>query len=163
MTRPTVKYEREGVIALDLGTKTGYAHNLYDAQSLESGSLNFANKQRRESRSMTGVRLREWLTTLLRETSAKIVVYEEVRRHIGVDAAHHHGMMLAAMMEACDAVDVPFVSVPVAKIKQFATGKGNAKKHAMMEACFDNYQRIVKDDNEADAVHLFHYYQRIGG
>jgi len=83
------------------------------------------------------------------------VVVEEVRRHIGVDAAHVYGALLGAVQAFCDKREprVSYHGVPVGTIKKFATGKGNAGKPDMIEAVRQWGFKPV-DDNEADAIAL---------
>ena len=54
----------------------------------------------------------------------------------------------------CDEHGIPHEGVPVGEIKRGWTGKGNAKKEAMIaEAVRRGYSPA--DDNEADAIALF--------
>ncbi len=85
------------------------------------------------------------------------VAIEEVRRHMGVDAAHAYGGALAVVTAWCEANGVPYEGLPVATIKKHATGKGNAKKDAMMNAAALKWPHIVlEDDNHADALLIGH-------
>ena len=54
------------------------------------------------------------------------VVYEQVRRHTGVDASHAYGGWLAILTAWCEHHVIPYEGVPVGTIKRFATGRGNA-------------------------------------
>jgi Holliday junction resolvasome RuvABC endonuclease subunit len=81
------------------------------------------------------------------------VYFEEVRRHVGVDAAHAYGGFLAHLTAWCEHHQIPYQGVPVGTIKKHATGKGNAVKAAMMAAVRAKGFLPV-DDNEADALAL---------
>jgi Holliday junction resolvasome RuvABC endonuclease subunit len=81
------------------------------------------------------------------------VYFEEVRRHVGVDAAHAYGGFLAHLTAWCEHHQIPYQGVPVGTIKKHATGKGNADKAAMMAAVRAK-GFLPADDNEADALAL---------
>ena len=50
--------------------------------------------------------------------------------------------------------DLPYVAIPPATLKKFATGKGNAKKELMREAWLQFSGDDVPDDNQVDAAWL---------
>jgi Holliday junction resolvasome RuvABC endonuclease subunit len=140
------------VLALDLGTTTGWALRLGD-RSILSGIQTF-RAGRFEGGGMRYLRLTNWLVEIaMRAHGIRRIVFEEVRRHAGTDAAHVYGGFLGTLTSWCEAHEVPYESVPVGTIKRFATGKGNADKAAMtaaMRAC----GFAPADDNEADAIAL---------
>ena len=81
-----------------------------------------------------------------------------MRRHVGTDAAHVYGGLLAVLTSWGELRGVPYEGVPVGTIKRHATGKGNANKDSMIAAArsrgFD-----PTDDNEADALALLGWAQ----
>jgi Holliday junction resolvasome RuvABC endonuclease subunit len=79
------------------------------------------------------------------------VVFEEVRRHAGTDAAHAYGGFLATLSSWCEEHEVPYQGVPVGTIKRFIAGKGNADKEAVIAAVRAR-GFAPADDNEADAI-----------
>lgn len=101
---------------------------------------------------MRFLRLRNYLRELLDLQPPTVVAYEEVRRHMGVDAAHVYGGIVAVISEECEARRIPYAGVPVASVKRHATGKGNAQKGAMIEAVKRLLPNFTGDDNEADAI-----------
>jgi Holliday junction resolvasome RuvABC endonuclease subunit len=84
------------------------------------------------------------------------IYFEEVRRHLGVDAAHVYGGLLATLTAWCERHQIPYQGVPVGTIKRHATGKGNAGK-AEVIAAMKALGHPVTDDNEADALALLHW------
>ena len=138
------------MLALDLGTTTGWAMRLSDG-TIVSGTMSF-RPGRYEGGGMRYLRFRSWMDELRRQAPTLSAVYfEEVRRHAGTDAAHIYGGFLAHLAAWCELRQLPYQGVPVGVIKRHATGKGNADKQAMISAVSSRGFRIT-DDNEADAV-----------
>lgn len=141
------------VLALDLGTTTGWAWKLNETPvchgtwSLKPGRF--------EGGGMRFVKFRN----RLREFSGMptLVVFEEVRRHAGTDAAHVYGGLMATLTAWCEEEKIPYAGVPVGTIKKFWTGSGNASKEAMIARCARFGFPQVTDDNEADAIALLHW------
>jgi hypothetical protein len=140
------------ILALDLGTVTGWA--LRDHEGLiHSGSQSF-KPRRFDGGGMRYLRFTDWLSDLDRMAGPfGRVVFEEVRRHAGTDAAHIYGGLMATLTAWAELRGVPYQGVPVGSIKKFATGKGNANKDAMMAAA-RGWGHAPADDNEADAIAL---------
>lgn len=90
------------------------------------------------------------------------VFFEEVRRHVGVDAAHAYGGFLAHLTAWCEHHGIPYQGVPVGTIKKHATGKGNGDKKAVIAAIKAKGFDPV-DDNEADALALLDWALKNGG
>lgn len=139
------------ILALDLGTKTGWAM-LKDGQRF-SGTDSFT-PGRYQGGGIRFLRFHEWLLTHAAEID--LVVFEEVRRHLGTDAAHVYGGFLAVLTSFCEQHTIPYEGVPVGTIKKHATGKGNANKSLMMAAAKDRGWN-PEDNNEADALWLLDY------
>ena len=62
-----------------------------------------------------------------------------------------YGGFLATLSTWCEQHGIPYEGVPVGTIKRYVTGKGNANKHAVIEAVRARGYRPA-DDNEADAI-----------
>ena len=138
------------ILALDLGTTTGWAIR-NDRCRILHGTAEF-RPSRYEGGGMRYLRFGKWLDQTLEVTGGIDAVYfEEVRRHIGTDAAHTYGGFLAALTSWCEAKVIAYQGVPVGTIKRFATGKGNADKQAMIAAVRERGFE-PGDDNEADAI-----------
>lgn len=138
------------VIALDLGTTTGWALRGYDGL-ITSGTASF-KPGRYDGGGMRYLRFTNWLTELDRLSGPiEAIYFEEVRRHAGTDAAHVFGGLLAVLTSWSELRGVPYQGVPVGTIKKFLTGQGNANKKTMIDAV-----RVrgfsPTDDNEADAI-----------
>ena len=140
------------ILALDLGSTTGWALSTGDGL-INGGSESF-KPSRFEGGGMRYLRFKRWLTELKQcADGLELVVFEEVRRHAGVDAAHAYGGFLGQLTAWCEHHQIPYQGVPVGTIKKHATGKGNADKAAMMAAARARGFRPV-DDNHADALAL---------
>ena len=142
----------KSILALDLGTRTGWALRTMDGR-IVSGVEDF-RPRRFEGGGMRYLRFTDWLVELaMHSHGINRVVFEEVRRHAGTDASHVYGGFLGTLTSWCEEHEIPYQGVPVGTIKRHATGKGNANKAAMIEAMrergFD-----PADDNEADALAL---------
>ena len=138
------------MLSLDLGTKTGWAVRLAD-RTVTSGVAEFKN-DRWQGGGMRFLRFKQWLTEIKQMAGGlDVVFFEEVRRHVGVDAAHAYGGFLAHVTAWCEHHEIPYEAVPVGTIKRHATGKGNANKDAVI-AAVRNLGFDPADDNEADAL-----------
>lgn len=100
---------------------------------------------------------RSWLNEMReRFSDIEAVYFEEVRRHLGTDAAHCYGGFFAVLTAWCEEHHIPYQGVPVKTIKRFITGKGNASKSEVIEAIREK-GFSPRDDNEADALALMFY------
>jgi Holliday junction resolvasome RuvABC endonuclease subunit len=138
------------ILALDLGTTTGWALRNLRGRIL-SGTADF-KPHRFEGGGMRYLRFERWLDETLRLAGdIEAVYFEEVRRHIGVDAAHAYGGFLAGLTAWCEEHAIAYQGVPVGTIKRFIAGKGNADKAAVIAAVRER-GFSPGDDNEADAI-----------
>lgn len=143
------------IFALDLGTQTGWALTSRDG-SITSGSQSF-KPQRFEGGGMRFLRFKRWLTDIKQcNDGIDQVVFEEVRRHVGVDAAHAYGGFMGQLTAWCEHHQIPYQGIPVGTIKKHATGKGNASKDEVIAAVRAR-GHTPSDDNEADALALLHW------
>ena len=148
------------ILALDLGTTTGWALRSANGP-VAHGFVSFKS-QRFEGGGMRYLRFGRWLADMLTLNAPKTgsqtnltgigaIYFEEVRRHLGVDAAHVYGGLLATLTAWCEHHNLPYQGVPVGTIKRHVTGKGNAGKQAVIEAVRARGFSPA-DDNEADAI-----------
>ena len=149
---PAISLAQHAVLALDLGTTTGWALRSHDG-GITSGTMTF-KPSRFEGGGMRFLRFRGWLAEVAALSGGVArIVFEEVRAHAGTDAAHIYGGFLGVLTAWCEEHDVPYEGVPVGTIKRYATGKGNADKAKMVAAIQARGFRPA-DDNEADAIAL---------
>jgi Holliday junction resolvasome RuvABC endonuclease subunit len=148
---------RKTILCLDLGTSTGWALLSCSPAGFNviSGVWDF-RPGRFDGAGLRYVRFRAQLVELLLSTPVDVVFFEEVRRHVGADAARVYGALFGVVTSLCEERSIPYEGIPVGTIKKSWTGKGNASKLMMIaEAAIRGY--TVEDDNEADAIALAHY------
>jgi hypothetical protein len=149
------------VLALDLGAATGWALSTSDGR-IVSGTQDF-RPRRFEGGGMRYLRFTDWLLELaMLSRGIGRVVFEEVRRHAGTDAAHIYGGFLGALTSWCEEHEIPYQGVPVGTIKRHVTGKGNADKAAVLAAVRAR-GFAPADDNEADAIAILLWAIETGG
>lgn len=143
------------LLALDLGSITGWAIREVTGH-ITSGTATF-KPHRFEGGGMRYLRFQRWLEEI-RNVCGNIsaVYFEEVRRHVGTDAAHAYGGFLSQLTCWCEQHSIPYASVPVGTIKRFIAGKGNASKTQVITSVKE-LGFMPKDDNEADAIALLHF------
>jgi Holliday junction resolvasome RuvABC endonuclease subunit len=144
-----------GILALDLGTTTGFAYTPGDGGLTIVGTWSFKNT-RYEGGGSRFLRFRRQLEQAHGAMKFERVFFEEVRRHIGTDAAHVYGGLLAILTAFCEEKGIAYEGVPVGTIKKFWTGKGNAPKDEMIRVARER-GHSVDNDNEADALALLHW------
>ena len=146
---------RSIIVALDLGTTTGWATR-ESAGNITSGTASFKTR-RFEGGGMPFLRFKRWLTDFKALLGAIDAIYfEEVRAHKGVDAAHKYGGFVAHLTSWCEHHGIPYSGIPVGTIKKHITGKGNAPKESVIMA-IKNKGFAPVDDNEADSLALLDF------
>jgi Holliday junction resolvasome RuvABC endonuclease subunit len=145
---------KQTILSIDLGTSTGWA--LYDGLGgFTSGTVSFKPK-RFEGGGMRYLRFSRWLNEVIAISGKPDSIYfEEVRRHLGVDAAHAYGGFLSTLTCWCENNHIPYEGIPVGTIKKFISGKGNANKQQVIDE-IKKRGHMPNDDNEADALALLY-------
>jgi crossover junction endodeoxyribonuclease RuvC len=144
------------IIGIDPGTSCGWSV-LKDGKRISSGTWDLSSK-RHEGGGMRYLRAQQFfkqLVIMLQETDkVTAVAYEEVRRHMGVDAAHIYGGIVGVITAVCEDLQIPFQAIPVGSAKKLATNKGNASKTEMIAAANNRWGLALQDEeeNEADAL-----------
>lgn len=138
------------LLAFDLGTTTGWAS--INTSGYSSGTIKLKGG-RFEGGGMRFLRFESQIQELFGLLKPDAVFYEEVRRHMGTDAAHIYGGLWAKLTAECERRMIPYQGFPVGTVKKLATGKGNAGKDAMIQAAKTKWpDQNITDDNQADAL-----------
>jgi len=142
-------------LALDLATTSGFAIR-NTSGLITSGTVSFRSG-RYEGGGMRFLRMTNWLTAT-EEAAGPIgaIFVEEVRRHVGTDAAHVFGGLLATLTTWAELRGIPYSGVPVGTWKRCVCGKGNADKAAVITAVQARGFQPA-DDNEADAIAILNW------
>ena len=149
------------LVALDLGSMTGFAIQL-SGGAIVSGTVSF-RPSRYDGGGMRYLRFRGWLDSVAADIGTIATVHhEEIRRHLGTDAAHVYGGLLAILTAWCEQHNIAYQGVPVGTIKRHVTGKGNANKAAVI-AAVTALGFSPADDNEADAIAILLWAMETGG
>ena len=147
----TTDNARPGLLALDLGTRSGWAMRT-NLGTVAHGFIDLKGG-RFEGGGMRFLRFGRWLDQLHQASPVTEVAFEEVRRHLGVDAAHVYGGLMATLTAWCEQQGLPYSGIPVGTIKRAVTGSGNAGKDRVIEAVRARGFEVT-DDNAADAIAL---------
>ena len=152
------------ILALDLGTTTGWATNHPES----SGTENFQHK-REESPGMRFLRFKVWLEEVLSMVEPDLVVFEQAHHRGGAATAVAAGLV-AHTLTLCAERSLEHSSFHSATIKKHAVGKGSGytptreaiadlqsrkrltkTKASMMIAYQLKWGIAPADDNECDA------------
>lgn len=137
------------ILALDLGTKTGWAIATRGGQRF-CGTESFAPRAS-WSPGQRGLRFRAWLASMITKHQINGIWYEIVHRHVGTQAAHLYGAYEMLVFMAADQHQLTVDSVGVGTIKKHAAGSGRADKNSVIDA-MKAKGWIVDSDNAADAA-----------
>lgn len=141
------------VLALDLGTTTGFA--IKPASGVIVSGTWSLKPGKHEGAGMRYFRFDEYLTKLHVANKFKRIGFELVRRHLGTQAAHIYGGLKGTLEKWSVTYGVPCEPIPVGSIKLFWTGNGAADKDRMIAKAVQLGFSPV-DDNEADALAILH-------
>lgn len=136
------------LLALDIATLTGWC------VCSQSGVWDLSTDGE-ESKGLRHYRFYQRLKEIAATTELKFVVYElpaiqgKFPNFVAVE-------LMGVLKMFCAVNGMKFKGYPPATLKKWATGSGKAKKPEMVEAAKTRYGVIPKDDNEADALHLYH-------
>jgi Holliday junction resolvasome RuvABC endonuclease subunit len=134
------------LLSLDVATKTGW-------KTASASGVWDLKPNRGESEGMRVVRFKSKVRELIVLEGITIVSYER-------PAGMHKGSIMVAsemigvLKDLCIELNVDLACYSASEIKKHATGKGNANKDAMIAKAIE-LGFSPKDDNEADAIHLY--------
>lgn len=96
------------------------------------------------------------VTTTLTEIGAVDLACVEGPSHASMGQAGHHDLsgLWWAIVGALVDRDIPVAVIPPMSRAKYATGKGNSRKAAVLDATQKRYGAILPNDNEADALVL---------
>ena len=135
------------ILALDLATKTGWAHSDGTSGVKCYDWAGVPNDQRWHQHF-------DWLSEVLADKEADAIVYEQAHHRGGAATRIAVGLVTVTELFA-NCLRLQVKPYHTATIKKHATGKGNAKKHEMYAAAKQrNPDREFIDDNEIDALFL---------
>ena len=135
------------ILALDLATKTGWAHS-----GGGSGVQDFAPR-RGDSPGMRWVEFQAWLRRILDSCPTDVIAYEQAH-HRGGAATHVAHSLIGIVEKVAAERKIELTNRHSKTIKKYATGNGNASKEKMMEAGRKAFCQDFIDDNECDACWL---------
>jgi Holliday junction resolvasome RuvABC endonuclease subunit len=172
-------------LALDLGTKTGFAYFSRPSESIMAGTwiletpqgMRYAKKLRMDRRLDPRVMaLVNNLETLRRKSSIDWIFFEDVRFASSQAQAHLWASFRGAVWAFAHLNGIQVDCLDTGKLKKFATGSGAADKPAMAAALVRRFPdrfahekelveclqtRTLLDDNAVDAIHLLNWAQSI--
>lgn len=146
------------ILAFDLSmTGTGWALGVGERPPMH-GTATFP-RRRGETDGHRLLAYRRWVYMMLATSKPDLVVYEDVRRHLGTQAAHAYGFLRGALLMACAERGRPSpvgVGVGVWKLAVLGARKGNAPKDVVMAAMRARGHRPM-NHNEADALAILEW------
>ena len=141
------------ILALDIATHTGWC------TETASGVWNLTPK-RDESNGIRLLRLKAKVREIVELEKVDLIAFERSQGH------HQNSVIVQSELHGvlklyCEENKIQYVAYSPGELKKFATGKGSANKLAMVKAAQDKYGWKGTDDNEADAIHIYHYAKSI--
>lgn len=140
---------QDKILALDVATNTGFCTRS------GSGTWNLSPKKD-ESKGMRLIRFKAKLKDICTVEAISLVVFEGAVSY-GKFPNMVGAEMIGVLKLFCEENSIEYRSYMPTEIKKSATGKGNAKKDMMVKAAQEKYNMVGNDDNQADALHLYHH------
>jgi len=167
----------KNILALDLGTKTGWATNICELEG-EQYIVNVNHATNSGVQIFDGeisgwkfYAFKQWLDARLSEYQIEHIVYEETFSVSAYASRVLHGFM--AMVQYAYAERYPpsikkaneritLSTVHPMTLKKFATGTGKAKKEHMKKAYENKFGCSLDSFDEVDALWILEYYLKKG-
>lgn len=149
------------VLALDLGTNTGFAYNQGDEFFCGTWKLATAKEIREFGKTRMNrrcdPRVRQLYENIYRMAYLDLIVFEDVL----FCSTTYQCQLWASLRAAAWLSDAPRIDcLPVQTLKQHATGRGNATKEQMIFAARTQRPDLKFDADSADAFHLWTWAQK---
>lgn len=136
------------ILALDVATHCGWC------TENASGVWDLSIKKD-ESSGMRLLRFRSKLKEIIVLEQITLVAFERTsgqHKSSIIVQAELHGVLKIF----CEDNKLDYRAFSATEIKKHATGKGNSGKPLMIKAAQEKYGYTGTDDNEADAIHIYH-------
>jgi Holliday junction resolvasome RuvABC endonuclease subunit len=135
------------IMAIDPADRLGWAvsNQLYGVENFKSKSG--------ESNGFKLIKFKSFLQKVIDTEDITVIVYERPGGRFKNDIMSH-AKYIAVIEIVCIERGLEYKAFSAAEIKQYATGKGNANKEAMVTAAQQRYGYTGTDDNVADALHI---------
>lgn len=141
--------DKLNILAIDQASNCGWCtKNAY-------GVWDF-NTRKDESSGMKMIRFRAKLKEICELEDINLIVYERVAGQHS-NSIIHAAKMVGMIETFCEENEIAYKAVSASEVKKFATGKGNANKEKMIESARLKYGYEGNNDNEADAIHIYHH------
>ena len=149
-TIDTEASKRKKILALDLGTKTGWAY--YNGENIISGWWDLS-LQRGDSQGMCFLYLESKLDIFLLTRSKPDIVIFERAHHRGGAATQKAIGFATRVLAWCAQNGIEHTDIHSGTLKKYATGSGRADKNKMIELAEKKWEdQEIETDDQADAL-----------
>lgn len=149
-------------LALDLATVTGFA--VLANGVITHGAQAFLTKADTEHPGARYIRFQRWLRTRIDEDKPTVIVVESAGYFKSLPAQSICVGFRGILLSTSSYYGIPLFEVTPSRLKKWATGKGNAKKEAMIRAARERWpaERFT-DNNACDAFLLLRHWMEVSG
>jgi len=142
------------VLAIDPGSVTGFA--VFDMSGrVDNGVRKFPKVPSWTDKGEVWYEVTVEAASLINEYDPTHIAIEKVAFHgKGVWASQWYGGYVSQWTRLAYTFSIPVIGCSVGTIKKHATGSGRADKREMIESVNDEFDLMIEDHNEADAIWL---------